>query len=60
MPFGKTIKTIVAYISMENGFDIEIYTLIVFIKSLKFLPMTVDSLNRGLVQHTTNFRVPSP
>ena len=32
IPFGKTIKRVVAYIDMENGFDIEIYTLDVFIK----------------------------
>ena len=30
--FGKTIKRVVAYIDMENGFDIEVYTLDVFIK----------------------------
>ena len=30
--FGKTIKRVVAYIGMENGFDIEVYTLIVFTK----------------------------
>ena len=60
MPFGKTIKTVVACISMENGFNIEVYTLIVLIKSLKFLPVTVDSLNHGLVQKKTSFRAPSP
>ena len=32
MPFGKTIKMVVAYIDMENGFDVEVYTLDVFIK----------------------------
>ena len=32
MPFGKTIKRVVAYIDMENGFDIEVYALDVFIK----------------------------
>ena len=36
MPFGKTIKKVVARISMEDGFDIEVYILIVFIKLLKF------------------------
>ena len=60
MPFGKTIKRVVAYIDMENCFDIEVYALDVFIKLLKLLPVTVDSLNRGLVQNTTNFRAPGP
>ena len=50
MPFGKTIKRVVAYIGMENSFDIEVYALYVFIKYLKLQPMTVDSLNCGLVQ----------
>ena len=36
MPFGKRIRKVVARISMEDGFDIEVYTLIVFIKLLKF------------------------
>ena len=44
MPFGKTIKRVVASIYMENSY-IEIYTLIVFIKKLKFLHVTIDSLN---------------
>ena len=32
MPFGKTIRRVVARINMENGFDIEVDTLTVFIK----------------------------
>ena len=60
MPFGKTIKRVVAYIGMENISDIEVYALDVFIKKLKLLRVIVDSLNRGLVQNTTNFRTPSP
>ena len=42
MPFGKTIKRVEAYINMENGFDIEVYTLIVLIKYLKFLHVTLE------------------
>ena len=60
MPYGQAIKRVVACINMENVFHIEVHTLIVFIKKLKFLHVTVDSLNPGLVQNTRKFRALSP
>lgn len=50
MTFGKTIRREVARISMENSFDIELDTLILSLNNLNFVPVTMNSLNCGLVK----------
>ena len=39
MPFGKTIKRVVAHINMENGFDIEVIHINSFLYNYKELSM---------------------
>jgi hypothetical protein len=59
MPFGKTIRRAVARISRENNFDIEVDRLILSLNNLNFMPVTMNSPNRGLVKNTSNFRASS-
>ena len=57
MPFGKTMRRLVAYISMGNGFDIEVgYINFIIIKYLKFPTCDYLLAESWVGTNTTNFR----